>query len=50
LYLESKSYSEEKMKKAWREKFDEVMLKARSLRGDPDFTQQLNYYENLLDE
>lgn len=49
LYLESRSYSEDKMKKAWREKFDEVMLKARSLRGDPDFTQQLNYYENLLD-
>ena len=49
-YLESKSYSEEMLKKAWREKFEEVMLKARRLRGDSDFTQQLNYYENLLDE
>lgn len=34
----------------WRSKFDEVLLKGRSLRGDPEFTQQLDYYENLLSE
>lgn len=35
---------------AWRSKFDQVMIKARSLRGDPEFTQQLDYYENLLNK
>lgn len=39
-----------KIAKAWRTKFDQVMLKARSLRGDPEFTQQLDYYENLLNK
>lgn len=34
----------------WRAKFDEVLLKGRSLRGDSEFTQQLDYYENLLSE
>ena len=37
-----------KIAKAWRAKFDQVMIKARSLRGDPEFTQQLDYYENFL--
>lgn len=32
----------------WRSKFDQVIIKGRSLRGDPEFTQQLNYYENLF--
>ena len=35
---------------AWRDKFDEVMLKARSLRGDPEFTRQLDYYEKMLNK
>ena len=34
----------------WRAKFDQVLLKGRSLRGDSEFTQQLDYYENLLRE
>lgn len=33
---------------AWRLKFDQVIIKGRSLRGDAEFTQQLDYYENLL--
>lgn len=33
---------------AWRAKFDQVIIKGRSLRGDAEFTQQLDYYENLL--
>ena len=37
-----------KMANAWRAKFDQVMIKARSLRGDPEFTQKLDYYENLM--
>ena len=32
----------------WRAKFDQVLIKGRSLRGDAEFTQQLDYYENLL--
>ena len=35
---------------AWRAKFDQVLMKGRSLRGDADFTQQLDYYENRLNE
>lgn len=33
---------------AWRNKFEQVIIKGRSLRGDAEFTQQLDYYENLL--
>ena len=35
---------------AWRDKFEQVLIKGRSLRGDPEFTQQLDYYENLLNK
>lgn len=50
LFLMSKSFAEEKLKAAWREKFESVMLKGRSMRGDSEFTQQLDYYESLLEE
>lgn len=39
---------ENKIAQAWRDKFDQVILKGRSLRGDTEFTQQLDYYENLM--
>ena len=39
---------ENKIAQAWRAKFDQVMLKGRSLRGDSEFTKQLDYYENLM--
>lgn len=32
----------------WKSKFDQVMIKARSMRGDPEFTQQLDYYEYMV--
>ena len=32
----------------WKSKFDQVMIKGRSLRGDPEFTQQLDYYDNMV--
>lgn len=32
----------------WRAKFDQVLMKGRSLRGDSEFQQQLDYYENIL--
>ena len=33
---------------AWRAKFDQVLMKGRSLRGDAEFTQRLDYYENQM--
>lgn len=39
-----------KLAVAWREKFEQVIIKGRSMRGDPEFTEQLNYYENLLEK
>lgn len=39
---------EEDLRNAWRGKFKQVILKGRSLRGDAEFTQQLDYYEKLL--
>lgn len=43
-----KQFSEEKLLKAWRAKCEQILLKGRSLRGDAEFTQQLNYFESLL--
>lgn len=37
-----------KMANVWRAKFEQVMIKGRSLRGDAEFTQQLDYYERLF--
>lgn len=34
--------------RVWRSKFEQVLMKGRSLRGDAEFTQQLDYYESLL--
>ena len=48
--MDDKSFSEEKLKQAWRAKSEQVLIKGRSLRGDPEFTQQLDYYESLLSE
>lgn len=32
----------------WRAKFEQVLMKGRSLQGDPDFQRQLDYYENAV--
>ena len=32
----------------WRTKFDQVMMKGRSLQGDANFQRQLDYYENIM--
>ena len=37
-----------KIANAWRAKFEQVLIKGRSLRGDAEFTRQLDYYENLI--
>lgn len=34
----------------WRAKFNQVLMKGRSLRGDAEFTRQLDYYENMLNK
>lgn len=44
------TFRHNKIAKTWRSKFEQVMIKARSLRGDAEFTQQLDYYENLLNK
>ncbi len=36
--------------KSWRTKFEQVILKGRSMRGDPDFQKQLDYYENIANK
>ena len=32
----------------WRAKFEQVLMKGRRLRGDPEFQRQLDYYENIV--
>ena len=39
-----------RMAEVWRAKCEQVLIKGRSLRGDPEFTQQLDYYENMLNK
>lgn len=34
----------------WKAKFDQVLMKGRSLRGDSDFQRQLDYYENMINK
>lgn len=34
--------------RVWRSKFEQVLMKGRSLRGDAEFTRQLDYYESML--
>lgn len=48
--MRNKPFSEEKLVKAWRAKCEQILLKGRSLRGDAEFTQQLNYFESLLEK
>ena len=37
-----------KRARVWRAKFDQVLMKGRSLRGDPEFQHQLDYYEKMV--
>lgn len=50
LVLSFKKFTEEMLRNAWKAKSEQVLIKGRSLRGDPEFTQQLDYYENLLNK
>lgn len=44
------SFEKEDYQKIWRAKFEQVLMKGRSLRGDAEFTRQLDYYENMLNQ
>lgn len=46
--LANKPFAAERLKKIWRAKYEQVLIKGRSMRGDSDFIQQLDYYEKLL--
>ena len=37
-----------KLASVWRTKYEQVLLKGRSIRGDMDFQKQLDYYESML--
>lgn len=39
-----------KTARVWRDKFRQVMIKGRSLQGDPDFQRQLDYFEAQMAE
>lgn len=34
--------------KVWRAKFEQTIIKARSLRGDAEFSKRVDYYENIV--
>ena len=46
----SEGVLQEMRQKTWRAKFDQVLMKGRSMRGDAEFQSQLDYYENLLNK
>lgn len=46
--IDQDSIRHNKRAEAWKAKFDQVLMKGRSLRGDPDFQKQLDYYENSI--
>lgn len=46
----TRSFAEEKLQKTWKAKCEQVILKGHSMRGDAEFTQQVNYYESLLNK
>ena len=47
-YVDKASLDWNKKAEIWRNKFDQVLMKGRSLMGDPDFQRQLDYYENKV--
>lgn len=42
------TFEHNNMVDTWRMKFEQVILKGRSMQGDPEFQRQLDYYENQL--
>ena len=50
LKLGTEIIEDNKTASAWRDKFDQILMKGRSLRGDPEFQKQLDYYENMINK
>ncbi len=48
MFVDKDTLKWNKKAQVWRSKFEQVLLKGRSLRGDSEFTQQLDYYERLI--
>jgi len=48
--IDQDSIRHNKRAEAWKAKFDQVLMKGRSLRGDSDFQQQLDYFESMVEQ
>ena len=48
LKLGTEMIEDNKTASVWRDKFDQILMKGRSLRGDSEFQKQLDYYENMV--
>ena len=48
MFTDMDTLKHNKLANVWRAKFEQVIIKGRSLRGDAEFTQQLDYYESLF--
>lgn len=47
-FIDKESIRYNKKAAAWRAKFEQVLMKGRSLRADDEFTRTLDYYENIM--
>lgn len=48
--VDTETLRHNKFAKVWQDKFDQVMMKARTLRADAEFTRQLDYFQSQLDK
>lgn len=48
--IDKETLRHNKFAKVWQDKFDQVMMKARTLRADAEFTRQLDYIQSQLDK
>ena len=48
IFIDQDTIRSNKIANAWRAKFEQVLIKGRSLRGDAEFTRQLDYFESLV--
>jgi hypothetical protein len=45
---QNSTYEHNELSYAWRAKFEQVLMKGRSMRGDAEFQKQLDYFEDML--
>ena len=46
-FVDKSTLRRNKIAQAWRSKFEQVLMKGRSMQGDSDFQSQLDYFEKL---